>query len=91
MLSTVIYESATKDMSFNIGGTSNLDSIDEERFRSLASRVGIGEKIAMNNYHKVLDRFENAVKESAEELQETGFGNVGDIAERILLARKKVL
>ena len=91
LISTVIYESATKDMSFNIGGIRNLDSIDVERFKSLAARVGIGEKIAMSNYYKVLDRFENAIKESAKELQEIGFGNAGNIAERILIARKKVL
>ena len=91
MISTVIYESATKDMSFNIGGMRHLDSIDEERFQSLAAKVGIGEKIAMSNYHKILDRFENAIKESAEELQENGFDNAAEIAERILLARKKVL
>ena len=91
MLSTVIYESATRDMSFNIGGIRNLDSIDEERFKLMAARVGIGEKIAMTNYHKVLDRFENAVKESAQELQELGFDNALDIAERIIMARKKLL
>lgn len=91
MISTVIYESATKDMSFNIGGIRNLDSINEESFKMLAARVGIGERIAMSNYHKILNRFENAVKESARELQETGFGNAGSIAERILIARKNVL
>ena len=91
MISTVIYESATKDMSFNIGGMRNLDSIDEESFKSLAAKVGIGEKIALSNYHKVLDQFENAIKESAKELHETGFDNATDIAERILLARKKLL
>ena len=69
----------------------NLDSIDEERFKLMAARVGIGEKIAMTNYHKVLDRFENAVKESARELRELGFDNALDIAERIIMARKKVL
>lgn len=91
MISTVIYENSTRDMSFNIGGIRNLDSIDEENFKSLASRVRIGEKIAMRNYHTVLDRFENAIRESARTLQETGFDNATDIAERILLARKKVL
>ena len=91
LISTAIYESTTKDMSFNIGGIRNLDSIDEERFRSLAATAGIGERIAMANYHKILDRFESALRESAKELQETGFGNAGNIAERILVARKKVL
>ncbi len=91
MISTVIYDSATKDMSFNIGGRKNLDSIDENSFRLFAERVGIGEKIAMGNYYKVLDRFEKAIKESAEELKEIGFDNAVVIAERILSARKKVL
>ena len=91
MLSTVIYESATRNMSFNIGGKINLDRIDENDFRILASKVGLGEKTAMDNYQKVLNLFEKAVKEAAEELQEIGFENAGSIAERILLARKKFL
>ena len=91
MLSTVIYESATRNISFNIGGKINLDRIDENDFRILASKVGLGEKTAMDNYQKVLNLFEKAVKEAAEELQEIGFENAGSIAERILLARKKFL
>ncbi len=91
MISTVIYESATRDMSFNIGGARNLDSIDEESFKILAARVGIGEKLAISSFHKVLENFESAIKEAAKELQETGFENAGDIAERILSARGSIL
>ena len=72
-------------------GVRNLDLIDEENFRLMAAKVGIGEKLAMSNYRNVLDHFENALKESAKELQETGFYNACDIAERILSARKKIL
>ncbi len=91
MISTVIYESSTKDMSFNIGGCKNVESIDEGRFIDFASRVGISEKVAMSNYHMILNRFETAIKESAEELKASGFVNAGNIAERILTARKKLL
>ena len=91
MLSTVIYESATRNMSFNIGGKINLDRIGEDDFRILASKVGVGEKPAMDNYQNVLNLFENAIKESAKELQEIGFANAGSIADRILLARKNIL
>ena len=45
----------------------------------------------MNNYQKVLDHFEKAITESGKELQDIGFDNAGNIAERILLARKKIL
>jgi serine/threonine-protein kinase HipA len=91
MISTVIYDSATREMSFNIGGTRNLDSVDEESFKILADRIGMASKVAMDNYNKVLDKFENAIRESGRELQEIGFGNARDIAERILLARKKII
>ena len=90
MISTIIYPSSTKDMSFNIGGMKSLDTINEESFKSLASKVGISEKIAMNNYHNILEHFEGAIKETAKELKDIGFNNAGDIAERILLARKKL-
>lgn len=49
------------------------------------------EKLAMNNYQKVLEHFENAIKESGKELQDIGFDNAGNIVERILLARKNIL
>ena len=91
MISTVIYDSSTRDMSFNIGGMRNIDSINEENFRSLAKRVGIGEKLAMNCCQNVFDRFENAIREAGKELQENGLYNAGDIAERILRARKEIL
>jgi len=91
IISTAIYESASRDMSFNIGGTRKLDNINEEGFRELAARAGIGEKIAINSYHNVLNRFEGAIKESAKELSELGFYNAGNIAERILFARKRIL
>ncbi len=91
MISTVIYESATKDMSFNIGGVKDIDSINAESFKALANEAGIGEKIAMKNFENVAGRFEKAINEAAEELQNMGFGNAGKIAERILAARKKVL
>lgn len=63
----------------------------EDCFRSLAANIGMSEKMAMSSYQKVLDRFECAINESAKELQEIGFINAGTIAERILLARKRIL
>ncbi|MCR5715677.1 MAG: HipA domain-containing protein [Lachnospiraceae bacterium] len=91
MISTVIYESATRDMSFHIGGDRNLDRIREENFQSLAAEIGISKKLAMNHYDQVMDRFEVAIREAGKELQESGFTHAGKIADRILIARKKIL
>ncbi len=91
MISTVIYESSTGDMSFNIGGIKDLDSIDKESFKALAYEAGISEKIAMNCVKEVIDQFENAIHEASRELKDKGFVNAGTIAEKILMARRKVL
>ena len=48
-----------------------------------------GARVVFNSSNR--ERVEKAIKESAKELQELGFDNAGNIAERILLARKKVL
>ena len=91
MVSTVIYESATREMSFGIGGVKDLDTINEDSFKMLAAEAGIGEKLAMSTYQNVLDSFEKAVREAAKELKESKLMGAGDIAEKILMARKKVL
>ena len=91
MISTVIYEAATREMSFNIGGKKLLDEIKKDDFRVMASQVGIGEKIAMNVFEDVLNGFENSIRESAGELTSLGFVNAMDISDRILFARRKIL
>lgn len=91
MISTAIYNASTREMSFNIGGKRNLDLITEEDFRIMAEQAGIGKKVAGNAYYSVLNGFEKAVKEAAEELSALGFKNAVSIGERILMARKRIL
>ena len=91
MISTAIYEASTREMSFNIGGKRTLDEIGQEDFKVMASEAGIGERIAMNVYEDILNRFENSIRESADLLSSMGFANALDIGDRILLARRKIL
>ena len=91
IISTVIYEATTREMSFNIGGKKSLDELKKDDFRILASQVGIGEKIAISVFEDVLNGLENSIRESAGELTSMGFVNAMDISDRILLARRKVL
>ncbi len=51
----------------------------------------IGERVAMNVYEDVLNRFENSINESVTELSSMGFENALDIGDRILLARRGIL
>ncbi len=91
MISTAIYEASTREMSFNIGGKRLLDEIGRVDFKLMASEAGLGEKVAMNVYEDILNRFENSIHESVKELSSMGFENALDIGDRILLARKKIL
>ncbi|SDB69503.1 HipA domain-containing protein [Butyrivibrio sp. INlla16] len=91
MISTAIYEAATREMSFNIGGKRVLDEIGKDDFKKMASQVGIGEKISMSVFEDVLNGFENSIHESASELSSMGFENAMDIGDRILHARRSVL
>jgi serine/threonine-protein kinase HipA len=91
MISTAIYEASTREMSFNIGGKRSLDEIGKDDFKIMASEVGIGEKVAMNVYEDILNRFEKSIRESVNVLLSMGFENALDIGDRILMARKKIL
>ncbi len=91
MISTAIYDASTREMSFNIGGKRYLDDIGRDDFVTMASQVGIGERVAMNVFEDVLNRFEDSIRESVTELSSMGFENASDIGDRILMARKKIL
>lgn len=84
MLSTAVYDSCTRDMSFYIGDECSLDEISRESFRAAASMAGLGVKMAMRRFDAMADQFENALREAAEELAGLGFSNVWEIREKIL-------
>ena len=58
IVSTVIYDQCTKDMSFSIGGKYAISEIDEECFRKAARECGLGEKMAIDRYRNMKDKFQ---------------------------------
>ena len=84
MVSTAIYENASKQMAMNIGGEYDISRLKEENIFSCAEEVGLGKSIAGKIYSDLTNGFEKALRESAAELSEEGFANAGDICERIL-------
>ena len=47
ILSTVIYESSTKDMAFNIGGRTDIRELDRSAFAEAADECGLGVRAAL--------------------------------------------
>ena len=85
MVSTTIYESAAKQMAMNIGGEYDIRRITEENIFSCADEIGIGRKISGKYYQKMINNFENVLRDSASELKDEGFVNAQEICEKILM------
>lgn len=90
IICTTVYENSTRKMSFNIGGKTDINDISESSFRKLTSSVGLGEKIAMDRFGKILNHFESSLRASAKELTDLGFIGAESMADKILMSRKKV-
>ncbi len=84
VISTAVYESSTRDMAMSIAGRYDLDEIGRASFEEETAEIGIGTKMAMEHFDDLADRFEEALSETAELLEEEGVASAKILAERIL-------
>ena len=89
LVSTCIYPSGTRIMSFSIGGESDIRRITEENFRQAARDAGIGWKLAQSRLKDLQDGFPGALRKATEELAAAGFFRAEEIAEKIKAARTR--
>ena len=84
IVSTVVYEQSTRDMSFSIGGTKALDDISRDSFREAARDVGLGERMALRRFDAMTERFRTALHESALDLVHDGYCKATELEDAIL-------
>ena len=84
LVSTTVYKSSTREMSFSIGNELFIDDITETSFKEAAADAHIGERYAVGRYNSIADHFREALREAAYELQESGFKKAKELEERIL-------
>ena len=84
IVSTRVYK-MMNEMSFFIGGELNINKINRKSFEVAAQDMKIGKKMVMNVYDSVSNRFEKALKESADMLAGNGYKGAKEISEKILL------
>lgn len=53
IVSTVVYESSTREMSMKIGKAMDIDDVTEKSFEQAASEAGLGKSLAMKRYNKI--------------------------------------
>ncbi len=84
LISTTAYKTSTRDMSFRIGGRISIDEINRVSFADAAKEIGIGQRMALQRFDALADKFEQALRQSAAELSEAGYESTESIMEKIL-------
>lgn len=84
IVSTVVYENSTREMSMKIGNTIGIDDVTSESFEQAASDIRLGRSLAMKRYDMMFNRFENSLREAADELNEEGFRTAMNLCGQIL-------
>ena len=83
IVSTIIYEESTDNMSVSIDGLYRLCDISRESFKREAHKVGIGQSIAMKHFDDMINQFGTALDLACEMLKKQGF-EVDSIRKMIL-------
>lgn len=83
IVSTLVYESSTNDMSLGINGVYNIWNITREDLKKEARNVGLGSGIAMAHYDRMVSEFESALAEAAEALCAQGFSEAMGVSQEI--------
>lgn len=83
ILSTIVYDSHSREMAFTIGGEIVWDRIDRACFERACDEIRLNRKIFMGRFDDLCGRFEPALRETAEMLTSKGFTGTKDLAERI--------
>ena len=83
LLGAAIYPT-TRELSFRIGGAATLDAVTEASFEAAAREAGLGVRMAMQRYHRMVETFVPALRAASEALQAEGFPEAAELAEQIL-------
>ena len=83
LLAAAIYPT-TRKFSFRIGGAATVAAVTEASFEAAAREAGLGVRMAMQRYHRMVEAFVPALRAASEVMQKEGFSEAAEIAEQIL-------
>lgn len=84
MVSTVVYETSSRDMAFYIGHELAIEEINRNSFRQAAEYCRINPDLALRHLDRLSDGFEKALNTSCLKLKDQGIPFVENIKEKIL-------
>ena len=84
IVSTSVYEGATRNMSFFFGEENSLDTISETSLQQACTEAGLGTNIGMKRFSFLKDHFVQAIEKASEEMASGGYPNAQELQSRIL-------
>jgi serine/threonine-protein kinase HipA len=89
IVSTIVYDTHSHDMSFSIGGETDWYRIDRSCFERAAAEAGLNRKIFMQRFDSMNENFEGALRATAQEMADEGHTEVLGIADKIIARRQE--
>ena len=84
VVSTTVYPAATRKLSFRIGNAETIDEVTVADFEAAARQAGLGVRMAMSRYRRMVEQFVPALRAAAQALCEQGFPAAAGLSEQIL-------
>ena len=84
IISTVVYDTHSRQMAFSIGGEFEWSHIDRACFSKACDEIRVSRRIFMKRFDDLCDIFEPALQKAADNMTETGFGEAKILAGRLL-------
>ena len=84
ILSTVVYDTHSRQMAFSIGGEFEWSHIDRACFGKACDEVHVSRNIFMKRFDDLCGRFEPALRQAAENMKNEGFGESEQLASRLM-------
>lgn len=84
ILSTVVYDSHSREMAFSIGGELEWSRIGREHFETACDEIGLNRKIFMKRFDNLSEQFGPALRTAAGKLTAEGFTGAEELAQRLM-------
>ena len=84
IVSTSVYDGATRNMSFFFGNENSLDSVSEDSLRTACTEAGLSPDLGIRRFCFLRDHFVQAIETASRQLTADGYPNTEGLRKRIL-------
>ncbi len=83
MISTILYDTHSREMAFSVGGQIEWERIDRACFEEACKEIGLNKRLFMARLDEMDANFDRALSEAAGTMDEEGFDEAEEMAARI--------